>query len=101
MLPCEDDPTWEAVPLHLRQQLRGPAHQLVSPAQGPLTARENRRLLNAVRAASRMRMTGAHWTLLLTTGRESFGGPRSQRAQRLYEALEQVAAEHTAPAPAK
>ncbi|MDH2393807.1 hypothetical protein QCN29_34630 [Streptomyces sp. HNM0663] len=100
LLPEADDRMWEAVPLHLRQQLRGPAHQLVSPAQGPLTARENRHLLSAVRAASRMRMTGAHWTLLLTTGRESFGGPRSQRAQRLCEALEQVAAEHTAPAPA-
>lgn len=97
LLPRADDSTWEAVPLYLRQQLRGPAHQLVSPARGPLTARENRRLLGAVRAASRMRMAGAHWVLLLTTGRESFGGPRSQRAQRLYEALEQVAAEYAAP----
>ncbi|MDO0936506.1 hypothetical protein QQY66_34165 [Streptomyces sp. DG2A-72] len=98
LLPSADDPMWEAVPLHLRQQLRGPAHQLVSPAQGPLKARENRRLLSAVRAASRMRMTGAHWTLLLTTGRESFGSPHSQRAQLLYGVLEQVAAQHAAPA---
>lgn len=98
LLPGADDPTWQAVPLHLRQQLRGPAHQLVSPAQGPLKAPKNRHLLSAVQAASRMRMTGAHWTLLLTTSRKSFGGPRSQRAQRFYEALEQVAAEHTAPA---
>lgn len=89
-----DDPTWEAVPLHLRQQMRGPAHDLVSPPRGSLAARENRRLLSAVRAASRMRMTGAHWTLLLTTGRESFGSPRSQRAQALYEVLEQVAVQH-------
>lgn len=93
MLPGADDPTWEAVPLHLRQHLRGPAHELVSPARGPLAARENRRLLSAVRAASRMRMTGAHWTLLLTADRESFGSPRSQRAQLLYEVLEQVAVE--------
>ncbi|MFE0135429.1 hypothetical protein ACFWY6_28220 [Streptomyces sp. NPDC059037] len=98
MLPGADDSTWEAVPLHLRQQLRGPAHQLVSPVQGPLKARENRRLLSAVRAASRMRMTGAHWILLLTTSRESFGSPRSQRAQLLYAVLEQVAAQHAAPA---
>lgn len=94
LLPGADDPTWETVPLHLRQRLRGPAHQLVSPPQGPLTQRENRHLLSAVRAASRMRMTGAHWTLLLTTDREYFGSRRSQRAQLLYKALEQVAAQH-------
>lgn len=94
LLPGADDPTWETVPLHLRQRLRGLAHQLVSPPQGPLTKRENRHLLSAVRAASRMRMTGAHWTLLLTTGRESFGSRRSQRAQLLYAVLEQVAAQH-------
>lgn len=97
-LPGADNPSWEAVPLHLRQQLRGPARELVSPVQGPLAARENRSLLSAVRAASRMRMTGAHWLLLLTAERESFGSPRSQRAQRLYAVLEQVAAQHAAPA---
>ncbi|MDT0614992.1 hypothetical protein [Streptomyces lancefieldiae] len=93
LLPGADDPTWEAVPLHLRQQLRGPAHDLVSPARGPLAARENRTLLSAVRAASRMRMTGAHWIVLLTADRKSFGSPRSQRAELLYEVLEQVAVE--------
>lgn len=51
-----------------------------------------------MRAASRMRMTGAHWILLLTAPREAFGSPRSQRARALYEALEQVAAQHAAPA---
>ncbi|MFF4978542.1 hypothetical protein ACFY3O_00490 [Streptomyces sp. NPDC001046] len=81
------------MPLHLRQRLRGPAHDLVSPARGPLAARENRTLLSAVRAASRMRMTGAHWIVLLTAGRKSFGSPRSQRAQLLYAVLEQVAAQ--------
>ncbi|MEV8344600.1 hypothetical protein [Streptomyces niveus] len=98
LLPGADDPTWTAVPLHLRQQLRGPAQELVSPARGPLAAPENRRLLSAVRAASRMQMTGAHWTLLLTTSREAIGSPRSQRAQMLYAALEQVAAQHAVPA---
>lgn len=98
VLPGPDDPTWEAVPLHLRQQLRVPAHQLVSPVQGRLAAPENREVLSAVRAASRMRMTGAHWVLLLTTSRESFGSPRSQRAQGLYAVLEQVAARHAVPA---
>ncbi|MBU5946450.1 hypothetical protein ACH4FA_02050 [Streptomyces sp. NPDC017966] len=93
LLPGADDPTWEAVPLHLRQQLRGPAHDLVTPARGPLAMRENRALLSAVRAASRMRMTGTHWTVLLTADRKSFGSPRSQRAQLLYAVLEQVAAQ--------
>jgi hypothetical protein len=76
----------------------GPAHQLVSPVQGRLAARENRPVLSAVRAASRMRTTGAHWVLLLTTSRESFGSPRSRRAQGLYAVLEQVAARHAVPA---
>ncbi|MFG2961401.1 hypothetical protein ACGF5O_47760 [Streptomyces sp. NPDC048291] len=96
LLPGAADPTWETVPLHLRQQLRGPAQELVSPARGSLAARENRRLLSAVRAAAGMRMTGAHWLLLLTTGRQAFGSPRSQRAQSLYAVLEQVTVQHTA-----
>ncbi|MFF4509020.1 hypothetical protein [Streptomyces sp. NPDC001401] len=99
LLPGADDPTWEAVPLHLRQQLRGPAQELVSPARGPLATRENRPALSAVRAASRMGMTDAHWTLLLTTDRQAFGSPHSQRAQALYAALEQVAAQHPTPGP--
>lgn len=97
LLPGADDPTWEAVPLHQRQQLRGHAQELVSPARGLLAARENRRLLSAVQAASRMPMTGAHWTLLLTTDRKVFGG--GQRAQLLYGALEQVAAQDSVRSP--
>ncbi|MGW0533403.1 hypothetical protein [Streptomyces sp. NPDC003032] len=54
----------------------------------------HRRLLSAVRAAGRIQMAGAHWTLLLTTGRPLFGSPHSQRAQSLYAVLEQVAAQH-------
>ncbi|MGG7574063.1 hypothetical protein [Streptomyces sirii] len=98
LLPGADDPVWEAVPMHLRQLLRGYAHQLVTPLQGPLKKKESRRLLSAVRAAARMRMTGAHWIILLTARRESFGSPRSHRARAFYEALEQVAAQHAAPA---
>ncbi|MEV4040793.1 hypothetical protein [Streptomyces umbrinus] len=98
LLPGATDPMWETVPLYLRQQLRVPAQELVSPARGPLAARENRRLLSAVRAAAGMRLTGAHWLLLLTTGRRTFGSPRSQRAQALYAVLEQVAVQHAAPA---
>ncbi|MFF4933429.1 hypothetical protein ACFY2H_31740 [Streptomyces griseofuscus] len=98
LLPGADDPSWEEVPLHLRQRLRGPAHQLVTPVQGVLKKRESRRLLAAVRAAGRMRVTGAQWLLLLTASREDFGSSRSQRARALYEALEQVAAQHAAPA---
>ncbi|WP_425246842.1 hypothetical protein [Streptomyces sp. NEAU-NA10] len=86
------------MPLHLRQQLRRPAQELVSPARGPLAAQENRRLLSAVRAAAGMRMTGAHWRLLLTTDRTTFGSPRSQRAQALYAVLQQVAVRHATPA---
>ncbi|MFJ2217963.1 hypothetical protein [Streptomyces sp. NPDC087864] len=96
LLPGADDPVWEAVPLYLRQRLRGPAHQLVTPVQGTLKAKENQRLLSAVRAAVRMRMTGGQWHLLLTAPRESFGSPRSRRARALYEALEQVADEFVA-----
>ncbi|MFE1190204.1 serine/threonine-protein kinase [[Kitasatospora] papulosa] len=95
LLPGADDPSWEEVPLHLRQRLRVPAHQLVTPLQGRLKEKESRRLLSAVRAAARMRVTGAHWHLLLTASREAFGSPRSARARALYEALEQVAQEVT------
>ncbi|MEV7157279.1 hypothetical protein AB0N77_22070 [Streptomyces misionensis] len=94
LLPGEDDPSWGEVPLHLRQALRGPAHQLVTPVRGALKATEQRRVLSAVRAAERMRMTGAHWLLLLTTEREAFGSTRSARAGAFYEALEQILAEH-------
>lgn len=97
LLPGADDPSWEEVPLHLRQHLRGPAHQLVTPVQGVLKKPGSRRLLAAVRAAGRMRVTGAQWLLLLTARREDFGSSRSQRARALYEVLEQVA-EHLAPA---
>lgn len=91
LLPAPDDPWWNAVPLELRQQLRGPAHQLVTRLQGPLKKNENRRLLAAVRAAARMRMTGAQWHLLLTARREALGSPRSGRAGALFQALQQVA----------
>ncbi|MFC8704879.1 hypothetical protein ACFUIV_22205 [Streptomyces anulatus] len=97
LLPGADDPTWETVPLYLRQQLRGPAHQLVSLAQGPLKARENRLLLS--------RGTGGQPDAddrrppdPVTHHRESFGRPNSQRAQRLYAVVEQVAAQHSVPA---
>lgn len=91
VLPGVDDPWWDAVPLALRQQLRGPAHQLVTPVRGALAKKENRQLLAAVRAAVRMRMTGTHWHLLLIARREAFGSPRSGRATAVFEALERVA----------
>ncbi|MFE0373933.1 hypothetical protein [Streptomyces tendae] len=94
LLPGPDDEVWEEVPLHLRQALRGAAHQLVTPVRGPLKAKEQRRVLSAVRAAERMRMTGAHWLLLMTTGREALGGPASARADAFYKVLEQILAEH-------
>ncbi|GLF98036.1 hypothetical protein [Streptomyces yaizuensis] len=94
LLPGEDDPSWEGVPLHLRQALRGAAHHLVTPVAGPLKAREQRRVLSAVRAAVRMRMTGAHWLLLLTTEREALGSPRSARADAFCRVLMQILAGH-------
>ncbi|WP_217226125.1 hypothetical protein [Streptomyces anulatus] len=98
LLPGADDPAWGAVPLHLRQQLRMPAHRMVTPVKGPLKEKENRRLRGAVQAAGRMRVSGAQWLMLLTARREAFGSPRSPRARALYEALEQVVAQHVAPA---
>ncbi|MFI6528070.1 hypothetical protein [Streptomyces uncialis] len=94
LLPGADDPVWDEVPLHLRQALRGPAHQLVTPVRGPLKEPEQRRVLSAVRAAQRMRMTGAHWLLLLTAEREAFGSSGSARAGALYKVLEQILAEY-------
>ncbi|MDX3697828.1 hypothetical protein PV726_48270 [Streptomyces europaeiscabiei] len=99
LLPGADDPSWGEMPLAWRQGLRMPAHQLVTPVKGPLATSENRRLLGAVRAAARMRMTGAHWHLLLTARREDFGSPRSRRAGAVFEALERLVAGHLAPAP--
>lgn len=94
LLPGEDDPAWDEVPLHLRQALRGPAHQLVTPVRGPLKEPEQRRVLSAVRAAQRMRMTGAHWLLLMSTEREAFGSSGSVRAGALYKVLEQILTEY-------
>ncbi|MEV7157262.1 hypothetical protein AB0N77_21985 [Streptomyces misionensis] len=94
LLPGEEDPSWGEVPLHLRQALRVSAHQLVTLARGSLKAKEQRRVLSALRAAERMQMTGAHWRLLLTTEREAFGSTSSARAGALYEVLERILAEH-------
>lgn len=94
LLSGEDAPAWDEVPLHLRQTLRGPAHQLVTPVRGPLKEPEQRRVLSAVRAAQRMRMTGAHWLLLMSTEREAFGSSGSARAKALYKVLEQILAEY-------
>ncbi|MFI1312510.1 hypothetical protein ACH4TS_20550 [Streptomyces albidoflavus] len=93
VLAGADEPVWGEVPLHLRQKLRSPAHQLVTPVRGALKANKQSRVLSAVRAAQRMRMTGAHWLLLLTTEREAFGSSSNARAGAFYEVLEQVLAE--------
>ncbi|MFJ4700462.1 hypothetical protein ACIP5N_22215 [Streptomyces sp. NPDC088768] len=98
LLPGEEDPAWGEVPLHLRQKLRVLAHQLVTPVRGALKAKKQRRVLSAVRAAQRMRMTGAHWLLLLTTEREAFGRSDNARAGAFYAVLEQILAEHLPPA---
>ncbi|MFE7485175.1 hypothetical protein [Streptomyces sp. NPDC057552] len=93
LLAGADDQVWGEVPLHLRQSLRGIARQLVTPVRGALREPEQRRVLSAVRAAERMKLSGAHWVLLMTTGREAFGGSGSAMAGAFYKALEQVLAE--------
>ncbi|MEW1762461.1 hypothetical protein AB0393_38910 [Streptomyces cyaneofuscatus] len=93
VLAGADDPVWGEVPLHLRQSLRGIARQLVTPVRGVLREPEQRRVLSAVRAAERMKLSGAHWVLLMTTQREAFGGSGSAMAGAFYKALEQVLAE--------
>jgi hypothetical protein len=98
LLPGTDDPAWGEMPLTWRRSLRMPAHQLVTPLQGPLAKPDGRRLRGAVRAAARMRMTGAHWHLLLMARREDFGSPRSRRADAVFEVLQRLVAEHLAPA---
>ncbi|WP_188273010.1 hypothetical protein [Streptomyces sp. CBMA152] len=70
----------------------------MTPVRGQLNKPEHRRVLSALRAAGRMTMTGAHWLVLMTTEREIFGGPSSQRAGSLYETLEQVLVQQAAPA---
>ncbi|MCL3999178.1 hypothetical protein [Streptomyces lavenduligriseus] len=94
LLPGEDDPSWNEVPLHLRQALRGPAHQLVTPVRGLLRAKEQRPVLSALRAAQRMRMTGRHWLLLMNTERGIFGSQGNSTADALFRVLGQVLAEH-------
>lgn len=98
VLPGPDDPSWDGVPVELRRQLGMAAHRLVTPERGPLKDKANRRLLFALRAAARSRMSGAHWLLLLTSPREAFGSARSERAGVVFGLLERVAAEHVAPA---
>ncbi|MFF8786697.1 hypothetical protein [Streptomyces sp. NPDC015125] len=94
LLPGEDAPAWDQVPLHLRQNLSVAAYRLVTPVRGTLKVNEQRRVLSAVRAAQRMRMTGAHWLLLMTAEREVFGSSASARAGAFYGTLEQILAEH-------
>ena len=98
VLPAPADPVWAKVPLALRQDLRQSAHQLVSPARGPLEGSAGRRVRSAVQAAAQLRTTGAHWHVLLTSPQTAFGGPRSARAQALYEHLERIVTHYLQPA---
>ncbi|MFJ1662591.1 hypothetical protein [Streptomyces anthocyanicus] len=94
LLPAPHDPSWATVPLPLRQSLRMTAHHLVTPAPRALKTKTHRHVLAAVRAAQRMRMTGAHWLVLLTTERKVFGSPDSTPADAFYGVLEQILAQH-------
>jgi hypothetical protein len=98
--PGRDDPAWAATPLKAHQQLWITAHQLMTPVRGPLKQPGIRRLLTAVRAAGRMRMTGAHWLALPTAEREALGSPRSQLAAAFCQALENLVGRHPQQPPA-
>lgn len=98
LLPGSADGVWKLVPLGLRQDLANAAHRLVTPEQATLREKGNRAVRYALRAADNRRMTGKHWHALLTAPRESFGSARSERAQRVFEVLEQVVAQYLVPA---
>ncbi|MFG2723074.1 type II toxin-antitoxin system prevent-host-death family antitoxin [Streptomyces sp. NPDC048416] len=97
VLPPAENPVWTGVPLALRQNLSGHAHRLVNPPRGGLAEKSGRPLRLALSAAAKMRPTGAHWHVLLTAPRSAFGGPISDRAERAYEVLQQVADEYLGP----
>ncbi|WP_406414637.1 hypothetical protein OG923_34650 (plasmid) [Streptomyces halstedii] len=94
LLAGADDQVWGEVPLHLRRSLRGIARQLVTSPRGVLREPEQRRVLSAVRAAERMRLSGAHWVLLMTTQQEAFGSSGSAMAGAFYGMLKQILTEH-------
>ncbi|QNP67996.1 hypothetical protein [Streptomyces genisteinicus] len=94
LLPGTGDPTWKQVPLPLRHSLAQAAHRLVTPEQPTLQAQGNRSVRYALRAAGSRRLTGRHWHTLLTAPRESFGSARSERANRVFAVLREVAAQH-------
>lgn len=98
MLPATDDPLWGDLAPLLRQKLTMAAHRLVTPPRGPLQEKVQRRLVFALKAAGRGRMSGQHWQTLLSAPREDLGTARSVRAAAVYEALEEVVAGHLAPA---
>lgn len=97
VLPAPTDPVWDGIPLHLRQNLSAPAHQLVNPARGALAEKAARPLQRALNAAAMQQTTGPQWHVLLTAPRSLFGGPRSDRARQAYELLEQVVADYLRP----
>lgn len=98
VLPGPSDPLWASTPLGLRQNLAMPAYQLVNPARGHLATPAGRKLKSAISAAARVKLTGAHWLVLLTADRTAFGGPTSQRAGQVYKALEQLVTDYLRPA---
>ncbi|MFJ4681560.1 DnaB-like helicase C-terminal domain-containing protein [Kitasatospora sp. NPDC088783] len=75
-----------------------PAYQLTNPLRGHLATPAGRKLKAALSAAVRGRITGPHWTTLLTTPRSAFGGPTSGRAEQAYSSLEAVVTDYLQPA---
>ncbi|MFJ2915349.1 DnaB-like helicase C-terminal domain-containing protein [Streptomyces sp. NPDC087228] len=98
ILPGPADPIWTAIPAYLVQALAMPAYQLLHPARGHLASPAGRKLRTALNAAVRGRVTGAHWLVLLTASRTSFGGTTSSRAEQAYTCLEKVVTDYLRPA---
>lgn len=93
-LPAADNPVWAAIPAYLRTQLSGAALN-IKPDQGHIAALEpavyRRALASAVRAArGHGRISPRHLSVLLNAPRTDFGPPSHERAQRLYEVLQQL-----------
>ncbi|MEW1699411.1 hypothetical protein, partial [Streptomyces sp. NPDC091278] len=84
-------PAWTDIPLETRQTLAVAAYALTTPERAPLTDREHRPALRALRALAGRRQTPAQLRLLLTTPRTSLGGPASTRADTMHTLLTQLA----------
>lgn len=93
-LPPADASAWATIPPHLRTQLSGAAMN-INPAQGHIAQLEPAAYSTALAAAIKAargtgRISPRHLTVLLDAPRADFGPPSHERAQRLYDVLQQT-----------